>query len=139
MDYRAPTPAAPLIIVAGNVTALDRTTGSELWRYPLKGVARRFALDGDRVFVFESHGTFHCLELATGRLLGKAETKLESADNMLVDGDRIYLTDDHHAVALDFNGTILWRVPIPSSGTTSLSGLGVPGGNIVQPDFSRAG
>src|SRR5262245_7910390 len=139
MNHREPAPAAPLIIVSSKVVALDRTSGKERWRYELErmgSVSRRFAFDGDRVFVFDSLGYIHCLEIATGRLLGRVETKLESANNMLVDGDRIYLADDHNALAMDLNGNILWRVPIPSNGSHSLCGLGVPGGHVVQPDFS---
>jgi len=137
MDFPTPQVDAPLLIVASQVVALDRKTGKQLWRYALKGVARRFAFAGDRVFVFESHGTVHCLEVSTGRVIGKVETGLRSANNMLVDGDRIYLTDDTSAVAMDFNGAVHWREAIPPNGAHSLCGLGVPGGNIAQPDFSK--
>jgi outer membrane protein assembly factor BamB len=138
MTYRAPPPDAPLLIVAGQVVALDRNTGKLLWRYNLKGVARRFAFDVERVFVLESTGTFHCLELATGRLIGAVETGLGAANSMLIDGDRIYLAGDDYAAAMDFSGVILWRESIPSNGSHSLCGLGIAGGNIMQPDFSKA-
>ena len=141
MNHREPPPDAPLIIVSSRVLALDRTTGKQRWRYEIEGdgtVSRRFAFDGDRLFVFDNRGAVHCLELATGRLIGRVETELKTANNMLVDGDRIYLADDHHAVAMTFDGRILWREAIPSNGSHSLCGLGVPGGNVVQPDFSNA-
>jgi outer membrane protein assembly factor BamB len=137
MDYRAPVPDAPLLVVSTQVVALDRVTGKQRWRYDLESVARRFAIDDNRVFVFESEGTLHCIELATGRLVGRVATELRSANNMLVDSERIYLSDDHHVMAIDFSGQVLWHETVPTNGSNSLCGLGVPGGNIVQPDFSR--
>ena len=139
MDYRAPVPDAPLLVVSTQVVALDRATGRQLWRYDLDAVGRRFAIDQNRIFVFESEGRLHCIDVATGRALGVVVTELRSANNMLVDGDRIYLSDDNFVVAVDMNGRILWREKVPNNTSHSLCGLGVPGGNVVQPDFSRAG
>jgi outer membrane protein assembly factor BamB len=137
MEYRAPPLDAPLLVISTQVVALDRATGKERWRYKLDGVTRRFAIDDNRLFVFESTGTLHCLELATGRLIGRVETELMSPDNMLVDGDRLYVSASTHVVAIDFSGKILWRESVPTNASNGLCGLAVPGGNIVQPDFSR--
>src|SRR5688572_13220003 len=100
MNYRAMPPDAPLLVVSTQVVALDRATGKQRWCYKLAHVARRFAVEEGRVFVFESKGALHCLDLVTGRLLGRVETELGSANSMLVDGDRIYLADDHNVVAI---------------------------------------
>jgi outer membrane protein assembly factor BamB len=139
MNYRTMPPDAPLLVVSTQVVALDRATGKQRWCYKLAHVARRFAVEEGRVFVFESRGALHCLDLVTGRLLGRVETELASANSMLVDGDRIYLADDHHVVAIDMNGHVLWRESVPFNGSNSLCGLGVPGGNMLQPDFSKGG
>lgn len=138
MDYRAPVPPAPLLVVATTVTALDRATGQQLWSYDLGSPARRFAVEGDRMFVFNGDG-LHCLDVRSGALIGKVHLEMKSANTMLVDGDRVYVSDDFSVVALDLNGQVLWRASVPPNGSFSLTGLAVVGGNIVQPDFSRSG
>jgi len=139
MEYRAAPLDAPLLVVAGQVMALDRSTGKERWRHDVEGVARRFMIDDNRLFIFDSHGILTCLEIATGRLIGKVKTGLDFASNMLVDGDRIYVSGDSEVIALDMTGNILWRSDriLLLTSSSSLCGLGVPGGNVVQPDFSR--
>lgn len=137
MDYRSTPSAAPLLVVAGSVVALDRATGAELWTYPLKNVTRRFAIVEQRVFVFDRDGILHCLEVATGKLLGKVDVGMSDAKSMLQNGDRLYVTDEYHVAALDLNGAVLWKVRIPGAATKGLPGLAVVGGNLLQPDYSN--
>jgi outer membrane protein assembly factor BamB len=129
----------PLLVVADRVVALDRTTGKERWSCEIVGTARRFLIDDQRVLVFDSHGILTCIEIATGRVIGKVETGFDVARSMLVDGDRIYVSSDREVVAMDFSGNILWRSDrVHVSNGSSLCGLGIPGGNVVQPDFSQS-
>lgn len=138
MTYRSPPPDAPLLVFSTQVVALDRTTGAERWKYPMENVVRRFAIDGDRVFVFDSESCLHCLDVASGRLLGKIDLPIMTANSMLLDGDRLYVSGDNEVTALDRNGTLLWTARVPPNGSHSLCGLGVPGGAVIQPDFSKA-
>lgn len=139
MDYRAPAPDAPLLIVSGSVVALDRSTGRELWVYELGGVVtRRFPIVENRLLVLDGDGLLHCLDIPSGKLLGKVDVEMPDAKAMLVDGDRIYVTDEALVAALDINGTVLWKSKISKNYSMGLPGLAVVGGNLLQPDFSRA-
>jgi outer membrane protein assembly factor BamB len=135
MDYRT-TQRPPLVVVSTFVTALDRNTGRELWRYALGNAARRFAFDEERVFVLCGGGFMHCLEIASGTLIGKVDLQLKMTNNLLIDGERTYVSSDTEVVAVDASGNILWRAKTPPNGSYSLGGLGIPGGTVVQPDFS---
>ncbi len=139
MDYRTTPNDPPLLVVSTQIVALDRATGAQRWRYDLEGVGRRFAVEADRVFVFDSKGWLHCVDVASGQRIGRVELALKTANSMLVDGDRMYVSGDAEVVALDLAGRILWRAAVPMNGSYSLGGLGVPGGHLVQPDFSTAG
>jgi outer membrane protein assembly factor BamB len=139
MEYRTPPLDAPLLVVAGSVVALDRATGKERWTCAIKGVARRYLIDDNRLFVFDSYGILNCIDIATGRMIGKVETGFDYASTMLVDGDHIYVSGDNQVIAIDLNGNILWRSDkVSLSVAPSLCGLGIPGGNVVQPDFSKS-
>lgn len=137
MDYRAPASDGPLLIVSGSVVALDRSSGQQLWEYKLKHVTRRFAIVENRVLVFDGDGVLHCLDVASGKLLGKVDVGMAMAKAMLVDGDRIYVTDEVHVAALDLNGTILWKANVLGSSSNGLPGLAVVGGSLLQPDYNR--
>lgn len=138
MDYRTMPTDPPLLVVSTQIVALDRATGATRWRYDLEGVGRRFAVEADRIFVFDSKGWLHCVAVANGQRIGRVELELQLANSMLVDGERLYVSGDNEVVALDLTGRILWRAAVPMNGSHSLGGLGVPGGNLVQPDFSTA-
>lgn len=90
------------------------------------------------MFVFDSESAIHCLDVASGRLLGKIELPIMTANSMMLDGDRLYVCGDREVIALDRNGAVLWSASAPANGSHSLAGLGIPGGNIMQPDFSKA-
>jgi outer membrane protein assembly factor BamB len=140
MDYRVAPPNAPLLVVSSNVVALDRATGQQRWIYSLGGeTARRYALDGERIFVFDSESRVHCLDVATGTCLGVVTlTSVPDQNTMLLDGDRLYVGGSGRIAALDRNGNLLWEVSVPPSGRRSLAGLAIPGGSMVQVDFSGA-
>ena len=54
--------------VRGTVVALDRRTGAEIWRTPLKGGDFvNVALDGDSLFA-TARGEIFCLDPVTGRI-----------------------------------------------------------------------
>ena len=71
MNYREPSPSAPLLLFSSCVTALDRQTGQPLWIYNPEQNIRRFALDSERLFVFDAESVLHCIQLANGQLLGR--------------------------------------------------------------------
>jgi outer membrane protein assembly factor BamB len=135
MTYRSPS-ETPLLVVAEEVVALERSTGRKLWEYPLDAAARRFEIIDDRLFVFDGEGRLHCIEIATGRLVGKIDLGLTSPGVLLRDGDRLYANGNNTVVALDRNGAIVWRAAVPPNQRHSLGGLGIPGGAVAQPDYS---
>lgn len=139
MNYRAAPQNAPLLVVSTQVIALDRTTGQARWKYELDGaIARRFALDGDRLFVFDSEAKLHCIEVETGKEVGKVALEMRNANSMLLDGEHLYVSSDDSVAALDCNGRVLWETQVPSNRSFSLCGLAVPGGNMMQIDFSTS-
>lgn len=135
MDYRSPPPDAPLLVVGTAVTALDRRTGARRWTQDLKGVARKFALLDDRVFVLDSHGIVYCLDVQSGALFGKLELKLEP-HSLISDGEMLYVSGMTELVALDRNGNVLWASELPINATPTRDGLAVPGVVVLQPDFA---
>ena len=137
MDYRAPAPDAPLLVVGDRVIALDRTTGAPRWQYDVKANPRKFALTADRFFLLDAETDLHCLDLRTGALLGKVKLGFDEAHTMLLDGDRLYVSGQKVVAALDLNGQLLWQSAVPYSAMAGLGGLAVVGGNMVQIDFAR--
>lgn len=139
MNFRPVSSNAPLLVFSTYVLAMDRVDGRQLWLYSTGDKpVRRFAIDDDRIFAYDSAGVMHCIALANGAPIGRVDTKLENASNMLVDGGLIYLAADEDVIALDRDGRILWRQRIPDNRSWSLAGLAVPGGNSSQPDFSTS-
>lgn len=54
--------------IRGTVVAIDRRTGAEIWRTPLKGCDFvNVALDGDSLFA-TARGEIYCLDPLTGRV-----------------------------------------------------------------------
>jgi outer membrane protein assembly factor BamB len=54
--------------IRGTVVALDRQSGAELWRTPLKGWNFvNLTLEGDDLFA-TTYGEIYCLDAATGRI-----------------------------------------------------------------------
>ena len=65
---RASSTSIMYLGVRGTVVALDRRTGAEVWRTPLKGGDFvNVALDGDSLFA-TARGEIFCLDPVTGRI-----------------------------------------------------------------------
>jgi outer membrane protein assembly factor BamB len=63
------TTSAIFIGIHGNIIALDRTTGQQLWKTALKGTDFvNLMLDNDRVLA-ATKGEIFCLDAATGQLI----------------------------------------------------------------------
>ncbi len=129
---------APLLVLAENVTALDRRTGKVLWQYdPGSEAVRRFATTADRVYLIDRTGGLHCLQLANGQLLGRIQLPTMAAESMLSDGETIYVASDSSVIALDLHGRILWEQKVARNVRHTLTGMAIPGGASIQPDWSR--
>lgn len=139
MIYRTPVAHAPLLVISTRVTALDRDTGDLRWTYNLKAAARQFVIANDTLYVLDGDGIVHCLSLQAGSLVGRVDLKMEAANTMLFDDERLFVASDSEVVALNRNGIILWRSAVANNASFSLCGLAIPDGPTVQPDFSRAG
>ena len=65
---RGNSPSVMYLGIRGTVVALDRRTGAEIWRTPLKGGDFvNVALDGDALFA-TARGQIYCLDPVTGRV-----------------------------------------------------------------------
>ena len=63
MSFRDEVPAAPLLLFAENVTALDREGGRVLWTYdPGAEAVRRFAMTVERVYLLDLFCHAACFE-----------------------------------------------------------------------------
>jgi outer membrane protein assembly factor BamB len=63
------TSTAIFIGIRGDVIALDRATGQELWRTELKGTDFvNLLVDGDRI-ISATKGEVYCLDAATGHII----------------------------------------------------------------------
>ena len=138
MSSRDAPPNAPLLLFAENVTALERDGGRVLWVYdPGEEAVRRFAMTDDRVYLIDRAGTLHCLQLATGQLIGRIQLAIMSAENMLIDAGRIFVASDSKVITLDLDGRVLWEQSVTRNVRHTLTGMGIPGGPSIQPDWSR--
>lgn len=137
MNYRTDPGPRPIFVVATHVTAISEATGEVLWTYELPAVARRFAVNEATLVVLDGDGVLHCFATRTGALVGRVTLLLQTANGLLVDGERIYVTSDNELVALDRGGNILWRTTIPRNKAHSLCGLAILDGPQMQPDFSK--
>lgn len=126
----------PLVAVHGkNVHAIDPVTGRILWAYDAKLLVARFALAQGRVYALDDQSKIHCLDAATGALVGVVPTDApeRSACALIADGARLYVATTRSVVAIDADGTIAWRAEVGGS-WDARAGLGLPG-NVAQPDF----
>lgn len=127
----------PLVALHGMaVRAFDRQTGRLLWEYSAKLNVARFALTNGRVFALDDSCHVHCLDAATGALLGVVQVdRVERTGCALVaDGGFLYAATTRSVVAIDGSGQIAWRTEVGGA-FGARAGLGVPG-NVMQPDFT---
>ncbi len=105
---------------AGTLYALDRTTGTPIWRYDTSadGSAAQFhgepLLIGDGVVIpsdSEPKGHIYSFESASGDLLWKvAFEQGVAATPLLIDGRVVAVSAEGEVVAVDpKNGTVVWR------------------------------
>ena len=68
--------------IGGNVVALDRSTGEEVWRSALKGsaVVNVALLDGD--LYATARGELFCLDPATGMFVGRIRSRGSGAGSL---------------------------------------------------------
>lgn len=105
---------------AGSLYALDRTTGTPIWRYDTStdGSAAQFhgepLLIGDRVVIptdSDPKGHIYAFDTASGDLLWKAGfNQGVAATPLLIDGRVVAVSAEGEVVALDpKNGAVAWR------------------------------
>lgn len=135
MGYRTPLLDAPLLVVATSVTAVDRGTGAQRWTHELKAPARKIAILDDRLFVLDGEAIVSCIDVQSGVLIGKVELDFPMPNALISDGETLYVSGDRELVAMDRSGAVLWKTEVPYNGSTSKTGLAVPGVVVLQPDF----
>ena len=102
-----------------------------------RDAVRRFAMSAERLFLLDGGSNLHCLLPTTGQLLGKVETGILAAESMMIDGERLYVVGSMQVVAFDLEGRSLWQTRVTHNQRHTLSGMGIPGGNAIQPDFTK--
>jgi outer membrane protein assembly factor BamB len=132
--------AHPLIATYDlQVYAIDRQTGTRLWRYEAPTTIARFALAHNRVYVLDENCQLHTLVATTGELLRVVKVdeaqQLRNGGALIADADHIYIATMRSVIAVDHAGNVGWRTKTgPATGKTK-PGLGLPD-NVVQPDFA---
>jgi PQQ-like domain len=137
MTYREPPQPHPLIAVYfGTATALDRASGRVLWKYVARTVIGRFALANDRVFLLDDICQLHCLDAATGAVVGvvQIDQRERSACALVPDGGVLYVATTHSVIAVNSEGQVLWRTEDVGTTRGLRAGLGLPG-STAQPDY----
>lgn len=130
-------PDHPLIAVHGmTVRALERSSGRLAWEYEAKKPIARFTLAHGRVFALDDSCRIHCLDMATGKLLGKVA--IDGAEwtgcALVAEGGVVYAATTRSVAAISEQGKVLWRTEVGGA-FAARAGLAVAG-NIVQPDFT---
>jgi outer membrane protein assembly factor BamB len=121
----------------GQVSAVDRTDGSVLWRVRLRGpVAAAPAMAGDLVLVADADRTLWALDLADGHARWAHGLGDVVSASVAVAADAVVVaTDDDRLAALALsNGTQRWRTTLPAPAAAAPA---VAGGLVVVAD--RAG
>jgi len=129
----------PLIAVhGGTVRALERSSGHLAWQYEAKLPIARFTLAHGRVFALDDSCRIHCIDVATGTLLG--QVAIDGAEwtgcALLAEGDVVYAATTRSVVAINEQGKVLWRAEVGGA-FAARAGLALPG-KIVQPDFTAS-
>lgn len=131
--YRAPTPAAPLVVACINerIVGFDRRTGAHAWVFDAGTAINRIAVSADRVYAGGSNRVL-CLEYSTGTLVWSVASPV-GAGTFLVDGDQIFLASMGEIAAFSkVDGALLWRDPLTGWGNHGIA-LATPD-NLAQYD-----
>jgi outer membrane protein assembly factor BamB len=121
--FVSPTVVGNAVILgscAGSLYALDRKTGTPIWRYDTKadGSAAQFhgepLLLGERIIIptdTDPKGHLYAFDTATGELLWKvAVNRGVAATPLLIDGRVVAISEEGDVLAVDpKDGAIVWR------------------------------
>jgi outer membrane protein assembly factor BamB len=116
--YARPAVGDDLVVVTDytdKVTALDRTTGREVWTFASD--RSRFiggaALGDGLVYAGAVNGVLYALDYDTGREVWRFSADRDIWSTPLLDGSTLYVTSlDRHVYALNASdGTLLWQFP----------------------------
>jgi outer membrane protein assembly factor BamB len=107
-----------------------------VWKYAARTTIGRFALANDRVFLLDDLCQLHCLDAATGAVIGVVpiDRRERSACALLPEGDVLYVGTTRSVIAVNGQGQVLWRTEDVGTTAGARAGLGVPG-NVMQPDY----
>jgi outer membrane protein assembly factor BamB len=138
MSYREASASHPLVAVYDSEAyGIDRRSGARLWSYETQGGVAHFTLAHGRVYLFDERCRLHCLDAASGALVGVVqidEGRRLRAGNLIADDEFLYVTTAQAVVAVNTQGQIAWRCEAgPALGYTR-PGLGLPG-NVAQKDY----
>lgn len=107
-----------VIDAAGDVSALDEATGSEVWRVELPAPSRRdrmafgggLAFDAGRIYVHAGYNYIVALDASNGSEIWRSETLVPFHGAPTVADGRIFVTsDDNELLAIEAStGTVLW-------------------------------
>ena len=139
MTYRTTPTPSPLVFVHDDVaTAMDPDTGQTRWTVALKTIISRMAFMDNRVFFLDNDSVVHCLDAASGTVLGKVQVGDDSDMGvaMLADGNRLFVATTGAIACLSSEGQILWQTKQDAYSSRTRHGLGILG-NIAQADFNE--
>ncbi len=139
MSYRTtPTPHPLVFVHGGRAVAMDAETGQTRWQVSTVQNIVRMAFMADRVFLLDRDCGVHCIDAATGRVLGQIQAMPESKHGaaMIADGNRLFVATTGGVVCISSEGQLLWKNEQPGGGWSILPGIGILG-QIAQPDFNQ--
>ncbi len=106
----------------GNLVALDKNDGAEMWRYQVKSeMLGRPALQGERLYVLTDEDEVSALSVKSGHVLWKNSLKtyfknltMRGQSSITMSGDALYvgLANGHIYKMSASNGSVLWDVSL---------------------------
>ncbi|MEC7519869.1 MAG: PQQ-binding-like beta-propeller repeat protein [Myxococcota bacterium] len=124
-----------VVAFAGKVFGIAPADGSVRWEHSVAYAgAVELQIHGGRVFA-STGASLHCLDYATGRLLGKVQVpdRYKGRPSMVIEGDRLYLGSQGEVTCFRLSdGAALWTQGLEGKGLGRVA-LGFPG-NVRQAD-----
>lgn len=144
MSYRNETDESIVVVgMGGRLLGLDRDTGAIRWENGLEGgghgkvfIAIVALPKGQHVLAASKGRRLFCVRYDDGETVWATPTRAGGKPTILVEHDRIFVSQGGHVTAFAYDGTELWTQPLRGRGI-EVAALGVPG-KVVQGDAGDA-
>ncbi|HJL18566.1 MAG TPA: PQQ-binding-like beta-propeller repeat protein [Sandaracinaceae bacterium LLY-WYZ-13_1] len=127
-----------VVAFAGQIFGIEASDGSIRWEHRVDyGAEVEVLVRHGRVYATMMGKELHCLDYATGRLLGKVPIPdtYKGRPTMVIERDRIYVGSQGEVSCFTIDGHHLWTQGFAGKGTGNVA-LGFPG-NVRQADDAQ--